>query len=307
MLSFFEAAVVVYFNKKMAEDLGFEDLYDLVRAGEWTYDKLYEFMRLAIRDNSGAGAMGAEDNWGMTSETDYLFPCFWISAGINLVEKDEDDIPYFAIPGNQKFFNIAERVIMEFQTDGMLLNTQQNLSAISGVYGNNNVDARVAFFRNGRSFFNVSRLSDMIWFRDMPDDFGIIPFPKYDTAQQQYYTRVCVGFPFIVPATIQNPEISGAVMEAMACEARNTIIPAYYESSLQLKFARDADTAEMLDLIFDTRVYDLGDTIWCMPIRQDYGFIFARGENTFASHTDAREERYRDLIQKSVDAILDNN
>jgi len=97
------------------------------------------------------------------------------------------------------------------------------------------------------------------------------------------------------------------VDEAMACASRNYIIPAYYESSLQDKFARDADTAEMLDLIFDTRIYDLGDTIWGMSIRFAYGGLFAEGSNTFVSLTESRADSFKREIQRSVDAILNNN
>jgi hypothetical protein len=307
MLSFFEAAVAVYFNKAQAADLALEDLYGLVRSGNWTHDKFYEFMREAARDVDGDGVMAAADNWGLVSETDYLFPCFWISAGINLVEKDGNDIPYFAIPGNQTFFSIAERVVSEFGIPGVFLNAQETPAILAANYGNVPVDARIAFFRNGGSLFSVGEVSEMIRLRDMPDDFGIIPFPKYTADQPQYYTRVCVGFPFVVPMTITNPEISGAVMEAMACEARNFIIPAYYESSLQQKFARDLDTVEMLDLIFDTRVYDLGDTIWCFPIRFDFGIEFARGNNTFVSFTERNEERFNRSVENAVNAILENN
>ena len=306
MLSFFEAAVVMYFNKKQVADLGMEDLYGLVRSGSWTHDKFYEFAKSAAKDLDGDGKMTGSDNWGLVSETDYLFPCFWISAGINLVEKDGGDIPYFAVPGNQKFFDIAERVVDEFNSNEGIFVNSQTTSTLSA-YGSNSADSRIAFFRDGHCLFGVGETSEMIKLRDMPDDFGIVPFPKYAADQPQYYTRVCVGFPFVIPATITNPEIAGAVMEAMACESRNQIIPAYYESALKNKYSRDADTSEMLDLIFDTRVYDLGDTIWCMTIRIGYTGVFTKGENTFASFTEKNADKYMKDIDKSVTAILDNN
>ena len=306
MLSFFEAAIVMYFNKKQVADLGLEDLYGLVRTGNWTHERFFEYARSAVKDLDGNGKMTGEDNWGVASETDYLFPCFWISAGANLVDKDANDIPYFSVPGNLKFFDIADRVVTEFKKEGMLANSQQNQTLLAG-YGDDFVSARIGFFRSGHCLFSVGEISEMVKLRDMPDDFGILPFPKYTADQPEYHTRVCVGFPFAVPTTITNPEISGAVMEAMACEARNKIIQAYYESALKNKYSRDADTAEMLDLIFNTRVYDLGDTIWCYPIRQDYGALFAKGDNTFASLTEKNEAKYNKAIQKSVDAILENN
>ena len=305
MLSFFEAAVVVYFNKKQIENLGLENVYNLVKAGNWTHDRFYEYAKAAAKDTDGDGKMTEADNWGIISETDYFYPCFWISAGFNLVEKDQNDMPYFNVPGNQLFFDIADKVNDNLHPKGgVLLNSQTN---IPKGFGSNSADARVAFFRAGQSLFSVGETSEMIRLRDMPDDFGIIPFPKYTADQSQYYTRVCVGFPFVVPTTITNPEIAGAIMESMACEARNTIIPAYYESALKNKYSRDSDTAEMLDLIFNTRVYDLGDTIWCMTIRIGYTGVFVKGDGSFASFTEKNAEKFIKEINKSVEAILNNN
>jgi ABC-type glycerol-3-phosphate transport system substrate-binding protein len=154
--------------------------------------------------------------------------------------------------------------------------------------------------------FSVGALQEMVQLRDMPDDFGVVPFPKFNEEQARYYTRVIGGFPFVVPGTNARPEIAGALMETMACETRNTVIPAYYESSLQEKFARDLDTAEMLDLMFETKVYDLGDTIWFSPIRVDYTGVFTSGRNTFASLTERNAEKYNQLIEKVVESILGN-
>ena len=303
MLSHFEATVVLFFNKKQVQDLGLEDLYGLVRAGTWTHDKLFDFAKLAVRDTSGDGKMGEDDYWGFVSESDYFYQPFWISAGITLVGKDENDLPYFAVPGNQRFFDMAEKVADALKSkDGIYLESQKVKLAS---YPGNSTEARVAFFRAGHGLFMVGAIQEMVQLRDMPDDFGIIPFPKYTADQTQYYTRVCGGFPYVTPATVTNPETAGAALEAMACSARNEIIPAYYESALKTKYSRDADTAEMLDLIFDTRVYDLGDTIWYSPIRVDYTNVFAKGDNSFASATEKSADKYAGIIEKSVSAILE--
>jgi len=304
MLSFFEATVVLFFNKKQVQDLGLEDIYGLVRDGAWTHGKLFEYAKLAVRDFDGDGQMTEADYWGFISESDYFYQPFWISAGITLVGKDENDIPYFSVPGNQRFFDMAEKVTAELKSkEGIYLESQKVKLAS---YPGNSTEARVAFFRAGHGLFMVGAIQEMVQLRDMPDDFGIIPFPKYTADQPQYYTRVCGGFPYVIPATCDNPELAGALLEVMACEARNSIIPAYYESALKTKYSRDPDTAEMLDLIFDTRVYDLGDTIWYNPIRIDYTNVFAKGDNTFVSATEKNADKYANIIEKSVNAILEN-
>jgi len=315
MLSFLESTVVTYFNKKMVQDLGIEDLYGLVRAGNWTHDKFFEYAKSAVRDADGDGRITeSNDNWGIASEHYYIAQSFWVSSGIWLVEKDENDLPYFAIPGNQKFFDMADKAVAALtSTPGMFMESIVGKlagysagNAPMGSYaGDNFMERRLSFFKGGRCLFSVGAIPEMIDLRDMPDDFGIIPFPKYTAGQSQYYSSVCGGFPFVTPATNARPEVAGAVMEAMACSARSEIIPAYYESALKTKYSRDADTTEMLDLIFDTRVYDLGCTIWSAP-GTDYTYAFADGVNTFASLTEKNADKYNQVMQKAVEAIINN-
>ena len=304
MLSHFEYTVTLYFNKKQVQDLGLGNIYELVRGGEWTHDKFFEYAKAAAKDLDGDGKMTESDIWGVTSEADYMYASFTVCSGVNMVEKDADDIPYFAVPGNQKFLDIAQEVIEQFgAVEGMFLESWKWRDKLSG-YGTPGTNARVGFFRDGHSLFSVGALQEMVQLRDMPDDFGIVPFPKHTAGQPQYYTRVIGGFPFVTPNTVARPEIAGALMEAMACETRNTVIPAYYESALKNKYSRDTDTAEMLDLMFVTKVYDLGDTIWYSPIRLDYTGIFESGKDTFASHTERNAEKYSKIIEKAVEGIL---
>jgi hypothetical protein len=299
MLSCFEATTLVYFNKKQASDLQLDDFYTLVRNGSWTYDKFFASAKTAIKDNNGDDKMTVDDNWGIISDQDYFYCNMWSGAGILLVEKNSDDIPYFALPGNEKFTDLVDKY----------LNTAKSKNS-DGTVGIDlkwagESSTRVNAFKNGSSLFSVGVIQEMSQLRDMPDDFGTLPFPKYSEDQNQYYTMVISAFPFVVPITTQHPEIIGAVMEAMACESRNTVIPAYYESSLKVKYSRDTDTAEMLDLIFDTRWYDLGNTIWYDPIRTTYTQLFINGNTNIASTTAKKQSQFDKLIQKAVEGILD--
>ncbi|MCL2814899.1 MAG: hypothetical protein FWD23_09900 [Oscillospiraceae bacterium] len=305
MLSFFEATLVTYFNKRQVAEMELENLYEAVRAGTWTHDKLYTYAKTAIKDLDGDNTMTDADNWGISSDADLIYQCFWTSSGKNMVDKDKGDIPYFAVPGNDVFFDIGDMLISQFKSvNGIYM--EGMLSGNLPHYGGAGRDARAAFFKDGKSLFNVGFITEMVLFRDMSDDFGIIPFPKYKADQPQYYTRVCGGFPYVIPITNPRCEIAGAVMEAMACETRNTVIPAYYESSLKTKYSRDTDTAEMLDLIYETRVYDLGDTIWYDPIRIVYTSVLGSANNTLASVTEKNADKFNKVIRETVDKILEN-
>jgi hypothetical protein len=299
MLSCFEATTLVYFNKKQALDLQLDDFYTLVRDGDWTYDKFFVSAKTAVKDNNGDDKMTVDDNWGILSENDYFYCNMWSGAGILLIEKDSDDIPYFALAENENFTDLVDKYLDTVKgknndgTAGVDLNWAKEGST------------RINAFKSGSSLFSVGVIQEMSQLRDMPDDFGTLPFPKYSEDQEQYYTMVISAFPFVIPITTQHPEIVGAVMEAMACESRNTVIPAYYESSLKVKYSRDTDTAEMLDLIFNTRWYDLANVIDVYKIRATYTGLFLDGSSNIVSTTAKMQKQFDKQIQKAVEGILD--
>ena len=74
-----------------------------------------------------------------------------------------------------------------------------------------------------------------------------------------YYTHVDGRAPLmILPKTLQNVENAGLIMEALAYESNQLVVPAVYEIVLQSKYARDEASSRMLDLILDGRVYTFG-------------------------------------------------
>ena len=61
-----------------------------------------------------------------------------------------------------------------------------------------------------------------------------------------------------VPAVIQEPDMVGAVLELLAYESGDTVIPAYYDVLLAGKLSRDEDSRRMIDILFDTIAYEVG-------------------------------------------------
>ena len=52
--------------------------------------------------------------------------------------------------------------------------------------------------------------------------------------------------------------MTGAALEAMAYYSVDTLTTAYYDNALKSRYIRDEESGEMLDILFATRVYDLG-------------------------------------------------
>ena len=118
-------------------------------------------------------------------------------------------------------------------------------------------------FREGRGLFFLQSLGNATNFREMEDEFGILPLPKYDEQQNRYISSAAswgLSF-FVVPTCSFGAEEyarTGYITQMLAYESMYTMTPAYYEQTLQNKVSRDEESARMLDLIFASRSYDFG-------------------------------------------------
>ncbi len=255
-LSTYDSVNLLLFNKSIAADLSLRDHYEAILEGAWTLDLMQANMMLATNDANGDGQWTDADTYGITSASKQVLPCFWIAAGLRCIDKDEEDVPYFALTGSEKFEDLYQRILSMMHNDHLLF-----MSDSLPDYANNTV------FIGGTILYNIVRTAFLHFYRDMDIDYGIIPYPKYDETQETYYSRTEGAYIHIYPITLTQYELAGAVTEAMACESRNMVIPVYYDEVLKSKYTRDRNSTAMLDLIYGNRFYDLGDTLFCSVIR----------------------------------------
>ena len=161
-------------------------------------------------------------------------------------------------------------------------------------------------FTNDQALFYSATFGDVFHpdMRNMTSDYGIIPYPKYDETQATYYSRVEGGCPYFVQVTVSDTSFAGAMMEAMACESYNSVIPVYYEKALKTKFSRDSQSGEILDMLMQNRVYDWGDTFFTNYVRD--GFVrdaFNNGRKIGPSTIESNKKKVDAAIEKVVTAI----
>ena len=88
--------------------------------------------------------------------------------------------------------------------------------------------------------------------------------PKYDETQENYYCFLGLNH-FAVPVTIQDTELTGATLEALAYLSEQILKPAYIEIYHENKILRDQKSAEVALLLMDsictdiTRYYDFAN------------------------------------------------
>ncbi|MBE6561989.1 MAG: hypothetical protein E7662_12780 [Ruminococcaceae bacterium] len=112
-------------------------------------------------------------------------------------------------------------------------------------------------FIEGHAMFMFNRLGQPAGdnFRAMEQQFGILPMPKLDEAQENYVSYPHdSGSVLSVPMNVDDKtfEMVGATMEALCGEAHRTYIDAFLETMLKSKYSRDALSGQCIDIVMST-------------------------------------------------------
>ena len=282
-----DMAAVLVFNKQLVQNYGIENLFELVKSGKWTYDKFAQICKDATLDLNGDGKMDKDDAWGYVGRSNDVLPSFWASAGVTAAEKDEEDIPQ-NVMGTEKFISVVDKIF--------------NITWGNETYFSS---AESDMFISGRVLFNDSTPHKLLALRGMETDFGIIPYPKLDEQQENYYTRLagCELFYTAKSAPKETLDRVGVILEAIACESLKTCVPAYYDLMLKTKLARDIESEEIIDMLFSHRVFDWVDIVWTSEIRDGpMNDMFTKKSNTLVS---LNESKLTKLFDNKRDSIVE--
>ena len=108
--------------------------------------------------------------------------------------------------------------------------------------------------------FYTNQLLVTLNLRAMENDFGIVPMPKYDEKQEDYYSIANTWFSdhIIVPATSSDLELVGHLLDAMGYYGQQYITTAFIDESIISKGIRDEDSLNMINLIHSNQIFDVG-------------------------------------------------
>jgi hypothetical protein len=159
-------------------------------------------------------------------------------------------------------------------------------------------------FTAGNAVFQFGMFRDASWTRDMEDDFGILPLPKWTVDQKNYYTYSSGSAPVLaVPTTAPDLEFVGMITEALNAESYKQVVPVYYETALKDKYARDTETLEMLDIIYDSQVLDIGGTY--LGFDSNFRKVFYCFYDLMSTKNDNVASFY-EKSEKAILKVLDN-
>ncbi len=257
LLSMYRFAFATLFNKRLFSEAKVDYLYDNVRNGTWTLDYQNSIVETFYRDDGNGKQDETGDIYGFVSN-DYIgVDPYWSACNVRILERDENGDYTISNFDTQKLQDVAEKVLQLFYEHG-------NASYDYKHYGNDAEQDDIRnMFANGNAAMATLRIMalESAVMRDMKDEYGVVPMPKYDEAQEDYGTLLHDQFTVLsIPKTAlddRRDRIS-AVMEALGYTSYNTVRPAYYNVALRSKLVSDPDSAEMLDILFDKVYIDAG-------------------------------------------------
>ena len=302
-MTMFEYTTSIMFNKKLVEDLALDNMYNLVKDGKWTIDKFFALSKAAVLDVDGNDEMTDTDRYGILSQKDMLYPSFWVSSGIKTVSKDAGDLLVFT-GDNEKLYTVLNKVYQNiFEGEKILFDAfRDKITTYQHQGGDDTRKVSRMQFENNLGLFFIQFIGSIPTLRSMETDFGILPFPKYDESQEKYQSRVIDGWINCVPVTSTDLERTSIIMEALAVESKNITVPAYFETALHTKYARDNESQEMLEIIHSNRTMDLGDVFYMDAVRNIYMGVFDASKNDFASAVEKKVSAVTTTLQKANDA-----
>ncbi|MHC1694533.1 MAG: hypothetical protein AB9835_04510 [Eubacteriales bacterium] len=289
----YSATLAMFFNKKLIEDNGLESPYKLVKDGKWTFDNFYKLASQVSVDLDGNGTFDKNDQYGLLSLNFIIVQGFIASGGEKLIAKDENDMPIYNA-NTERFAEVFGRIVEIMHSGNLLFDAD--------LAGNHRLQDTM--FPGNQALFWTELVHWSKLLRSMDSAFGIIPCPKFDEAQDKYYSTVFRdAMSVVVPVTNQNLDRTGILIEALNAQSYITTIPAYYDIMLKTKISRDEESSEMLDIIFDGRVYDMGTIYWTSKAFDPMTAQYKKNETSVAAVVEKSQPQVEQTIAKAMEAF----
>lgn len=295
----------ILFNKDLYEIFGgdSEGIYDIVRSGNWTLDKLmsileggegYNYTSTYI-DFTGNRKRDSRDTYGMAF-TDYWGSAipFIISTDPGYISRDEEGFPQLTNYNNNTV-SLCEK-----------LDELYHMPETAFMVHKDDAAARKAFLENRILFLGGQMLGHLESsdYANSEVNFAILPYPKLNEYQSDYVSPIHditeVGF---IPATVPYSQFDlvSAVIETLSMESANIVISKYYESTLKIRYARESANAEMIQLIHD-HYGNAFPLAWDLSLEN---FVMGSISQTIKNGADSYASYYRSFENSAQGTLTD--
>ncbi|MBE6551115.1 MAG: extracellular solute-binding protein [Ruminococcaceae bacterium] len=285
----------IFMNKDVLnEKEDHEDPYQLAREKKWTMEKLLTMAKDYTADD-GNGKWGTEDKYGYVAEN-YDSYALYFCSGERIVTKDADDLPVLAVETPRAAEFVGK--MKEFYSDeSVFINYSSVIVPIS---------------KDNRALFCGTILNAIDTYREMEGDYGILPLPMYEEGQESYSHSVScatTGSLVGIAGCTNDPEATSFMVEMLCRSSVDTLKQAYMETTVKSRGLRDDDSYDMLDIIINSRVYDVAYmNSWGTQHNLGWMYYFYSiagmpdNADQFASTIEKDKEATLQEIQDTIDA-----
>ena len=238
------------FNKDMYNEYVTDgtNVYDLVDEGTWCLDDLLRLSKLVYEDD-GDDVRNNTDTFGLMTWYDEMFASVQ-AAGGRIAAVDENGYMKLTLR-SERNFDVMNKY-MQLETAESTINFQDETINPGKKFS--------SIFTENRAMFFMTNLNELSLFRDMDTDYGILPNPKYEATQEDWYCTFVAGLAAFVsiPGYQEDIEQTGIITELLGYEAVTTIKPGYYDQTLKGKYVHDEYSIDSLTVILDNKYVDIG-------------------------------------------------
>lgn len=224
-----EYLTCVFYNLDLAEELGIENLYDVVKLGDWTWDKLTEYSELAA--DKGESFYGH----GSMLEKNLFTDVAAHSMGFDYVTNELHSLPNVDYLSSDRAddYSSATDLLASHMYGGRAFTDKDALGS----------------FASGNMLFLTGRLYVMSWILDADVNWGVLPMPKFDAEDAEYLSLMAPEAPvFCVISNTPGYETSGLILEALAAASYGYTEEGYVQSCID-RYIRHEGSIDMLELI----------------------------------------------------------
>lgn len=234
---------MIYANKDKLAEAGITMPYDLVRNGKWTLDAFFS-MTSGLYADDGDGKRNNKDTYGFAAMWDANGSAFMQGCDIYVATRNSEDTFELSLYG--------DRLVDMYDK---LLTWSQEESTYLWSFGNRSNPAVLVDFLDGTAYFTHDKLGTLYLEADF--SLGMLPMPKYNESQESY-AHVNWGNNIVIPGTVQKKDMVGQVLELMGYYSKTLVQQKYYDEVLQLRVSEAPDDRDMVELIYNTVVFDPG-------------------------------------------------
>lgn len=292
----------IYFNKALISQLELESPYVALKAGKWTLDYFAASAKEGASDLNGDGVWTwYDDRFALLNPTETLCGMY-NTMGQRAVTLDGDGKMQCTLNSDKSIEVLSK--ISEWASSGQntifleasQIQTEDPWTDLRGVF----VAGRALYYLHT---INMTGYGDM---RNMEQEYGILPMPKYDEEQKDYMSstqewgQVIYGIPTCAP----DFDMSGAVLETMGALSTDTLRSAYYDQALTRKYTSDKESVETLDILFNKITVDIGFSYF-WKIRYDINQALASSGGQIMSTIDSMIPSLNDQIETTENAFAE--